>query len=115
MLDIKQLLKLDTNINYFSHCPACGMQVSDHKDTDFLRDQIAEIAATDDDAVVEVNDDVTIQQEEDVQLPRKKKTKLPVTATEAVVLIKKVCISFFCFSRLLLNVFNIIVVVNITL
>ena len=87
MLDIKQLLKLDTNINYFSLCPACGLQVSEHKDTDFLRDQIAERTAAEDDLMGAVMDETA---QDGSILPPKKKVKLPVPAAEAVDLIRRV-------------------------
>lgn len=93
-LDIKQLLKLDKDINYFSTCPACKEQVSDHKDTDFLRDEIAKVT----DAVDDIPDTSEELQDTVDSGPPRKKTKLPVTASEAVVLIKKVHI-FDCFAH----------------
>jgi hypothetical protein len=48
-LDIKDLLKFDSSLHYFSVCPACKELVSEHKDADFQRDQLAKMSAEGDD------------------------------------------------------------------
>jgi hypothetical protein len=81
-LDIQQLLKLDPSINYFSTCPACKQQVSDHKDTDFLREQVAKRTIN--------GENLDDEDDHDDDGRPRKKAKVPVPAAEAVILIKKV-------------------------
>jgi hypothetical protein len=90
-LDIQQLLKLDEGLNYFSICPACKEQVGDHKDTDFLRAQMAEHTAREDPEEEVAMVDAEGEEGGGDTRHTRKKVKLPLPAAEAVALIKKVC------------------------
>jgi hypothetical protein len=103
-LDIKDLLKFDSSLHYFSVCPACKELVSDHKDVDFQRDQLAQISAEEDDegtlasmGLDEGNDGST--------QPKKKKQKVPYSAVEAASLVQqgKLCCTIGCMRRPLYN------------
>jgi len=106
-LDIKDLLKFDPTLHYFSVCPACKELVSEHNDEDFQRDQLEKITAErDDDEVVRAAErnvsggehvDIT---EEDSPRPRKKAKPTP-SAIEAAILVQqgKLCCKIGCLRR----------------
>lgn len=111
-LDIRDLLKFDSSLHYFSICPACKTQVSEHSDVDFRREQLAKF--TDERDIVteekESEDDVVVVEEEkesvpDAPRPRKKRLKGPVPAAEAADLVTqgKLCAIIGCVKRPLFN------------
>mmetsp|Transcript_3855 Transcript_3855/g.6530 ORF Transcript_3855/g.6530 Transcript_3855/m.6530 type:complete len:386 (-) Transcript_3855:139-1296(-) len=109
LLDVKDLLKFDPSLHYFSACPACRELVSDHKDAGFRRQQLAELSAQMPEHTNEV--DASVHHEEGVgsttTLSRqKKKQKTVMSTTEAAVLVQqgKLCCTIGCSRRPVYNV-----------
>jgi hypothetical protein len=94
-LDIKDILKFDSSLHYFSSCPACKELISEHKDEDFRRQQRAKTSARqreiDDDAkvLVQGGDECS-----DTNRPKKKKLNGPIPAAEAAILVQQVFIFY---------------------
>lgn len=84
-LDIKDLLKFDPSLHYFSTCPACKELVSEHADAGFLRQQLAQLNEGDG----EGEDDHDASYASASSNP-KKKQKGPIPVAEAAALVQKV-------------------------
>lgn len=102
-LDIKDLLKFDSTLHYFSTCPACKGLVSEHKDADFQRQQLAQITAEqkDDDEPASNPDSSTA-----AESPRpKKKQKVVISTAQAASLVQKgkLCCTIGCTRRPVYN------------
>lgn len=88
-LDIKDLLKFDSSLHYFSVCPACKVLVSEHKDEDFQRDQLAKIFAEGDEDMI-ANEAGSESMNVDDSAPHPKKAKMALSTIERATLVQQV-------------------------
>lgn len=103
-LDIKDLLKFDPTLHYFSVCPACKELVSEHKDADFQREQLSQFAPEGEEPASVASDSSARGEEEGDSQPVKKQ-KLPISAMEAATLVQqgKLCCKIGCTKRPIYN------------
>lgn len=97
-LDIKDLLKFNPSLNYFSPCPACKKLVSEHSDIDFQREQVEKFTA-------EQNEEEKEERGPGLPPPRKKRQKPPIPTDVAATLVQqgKLCVTIGCVSRPVYN------------